>query len=474
MDTAGLSPSSLAATLCVASNDPAQPLVPVPVSLTVLDLPDMVVSPPELAVSQPEGTVTGTPLAIENLGTTGLNWEIAEAGEEAATIATIRAAASDLDPERQALLRDGVLLVPDSTNERVAAFDPETGDLVDPDFITYPVPLGTTTHVILNAAEDGFLISSQNQNVVHAFDLDGEYQGIFAPIGGADTTIMQNIRGMAISPSGTVLVTSSNGEKVVEFNAEGEYLGDFITDFGAGPGYPLFREDDLLVSGGLGTASVIRRYDHDGELLDTFPDGIRFPQQIHRQDNDNLLVAAFSAPAGIWEMTPDGDVIDIHTGITSNRGAYALPGDTILGTGGSANGGGVHEIDRAGTLLDTKYSSAGARMITAVEQNPCVEPGDVSWLSVSSDAGTTPAGDGSEVTVLVDSTGLAAGAPEDENRARPGPAATRCCGWSAIHVSGFSSSIRRGTSSSFVPLLVRATRRKNCSRTTTGRSSTGC
>ena len=148
----------------------------------MLDLPTVVRARRELAVSQPAGTITGTPLTIGNTGTAALAVE-----HRRGTGRGPDAALSTVDPKRQDLLRDGVLLVPNTGAPRAwRRSTRETGDLLDPAFITYPQSLGTTTHIILNAAQDGFLVSSQSENVVHAFDLDGAYQGVFAPIGGAE------------------------------------------------------------------------------------------------------------------------------------------------------------------------------------------------------------------------------------------------------------------------------------------------
>jgi len=413
IDSTGQPPGVLSATLCVASNDPANPLVEVAITLTVLDVPTMVL-PDEITVRQPAGTITGTRLTVANTGTDPLEWSIGEAPVAAdqgaqATQAT-QTALANVDPERLRLLRDGVLLVPNTGLPGVAAFDPTTGELIDPAFITYPENLGTTTHIILNAAQDGFLVSSQTQNVVHAFDLNGVYQGIFAPIGGADTSIMGNIRGMAISPWGTLLVTSATGNKVVEFDANGEHLGDFITSGSGGingPWYVLFREDDVLVAASGGN---IYQYDHDGQPLSVWQPDINFPQQLYRQANGNVLVAAFSNPAGVWELDPGGALVDRYTGVTSNRGAYPLGNGNILTT----NSSGVHEIDRGSALLDTKLVGTGTRMISEIERvQPCEEPADVPWLTVLGDtSGTTPAGGSATVTVLVDSTGLAPGTHE--------------------------------------------------------------
>ena len=76
-------------------------------------------TPAELAVSQPAGTVTGTRLTIGNTGTAALQWSISEA------------ALSTVDDARQDLLREGVLLVPNTGLPGVAAFDPETGKFTD-------------------------------------------------------------------------------------------------------------------------------------------------------------------------------------------------------------------------------------------------------------------------------------------------------------------------------------------------------
>ncbi|HZM74327.1 MAG TPA: S8 family serine peptidase [Candidatus Limnocylindrales bacterium] len=402
LNSTGKSPGRLTGNLCVASNDPGRPVIAVAVTLVVLDLPTMAL-PESVTVTQPAGTITGTRMSIRNTGTAPLTWSIGEAPAPAST------PASTLDPKRRALLRDGVLLVPNTALPGVAAFDPQTGNLVDPAFITYPQGLGTTTHIILNAAQDGFLVSSQTENVVYSFDLDGTFKGVLAPIGGENTAIMGNIRGMAISPWGTLLVTSATGNKVVEFDAAGNFLRDFITSGSggiSGPWFIVFRETDLLVAASSGN---IYRYDHSGQPLSVWNGEINFPQQMYRQDNGNVLAAAFSSPAGVWEFDPNGGQIARYTGVSSNRGVFPLPNGNILTT----NSGGVHEIDRGSALVATKLSSTGVRMISEIERNqPCDEPADVPWLRVSTSEGTTAAGGSSEVTVIVDSRGLTAGVHE--------------------------------------------------------------
>lgn len=403
IDSTGLTPGRLTAALCVDGNDPAKPNVQVAVALTVLDLPTMTVSE-ELSITQPAGTVTGTPLIIGNTGTAALDWTIGEA-----PVAVDAAALTGLAADRQDLLRDGVLLIPNTAVPGVAAFDPQTGDLLDPAFITYPQSLGTTTHIILNAAQDGFLVSSQSENVVYGFGLDGAFQGIVAPAGGENTAIMSNVRGMAISPWGTLLVASGTGNKVVEFDTAGNYLRDFVASGAggiSGPWYIHFRADDVLVSASGGN---IYRYDHAGNPLSTWNSDINFPQQLAPQDDGTLLAAAFSSPAGVWHLDPGGALINRYTGVASNRGVQPLGNGNILTT----NSGGVHEIDRGSAVVETELASTGVRMISKIERSqPCDEPADVPWLRVEPAGGTTPAGGTSQVTVLVDTTGLAPGVHE--------------------------------------------------------------
>ena len=76
------------------------------------------------------------------------------------------------DPTRheRALLQlpgTGLLLVPESTNDRVMAFDPTTGDLVDPDFIPAdPTNLSTPIQAILASDGNSILVSDQINDVV--------------------------------------------------------------------------------------------------------------------------------------------------------------------------------------------------------------------------------------------------------------------------------------------------------------------
>lgn len=271
----------------------------------------------------------------------------------------------------------GLLLVPDSTNDRVMAFDPTTGNLVDANFIpSDPTHLITPKNAILSAAGDTILVSEQVQDVVHEYDLDGNYVGIFAPAGGPNTAILDNIIGLALRPNGNLLVTvtgGSNQDSIAEFDTNGNYLGNFVANSAGGMDGPFDiyqRTADWLVSN-INSDDVNRHDLNTGAFLSEFAPVQTFAQQIAEASNGNVLVGNFSgAQEGVIEFTPAGAVVDIYdpVGMTGYRGAYELPNGNIL----TSNDGGVHEIDRNGNLVETKTADANAQYIEFVLRAPAI------------------------------------------------------------------------------------------------------
>ncbi|MGV8039660.1 MAG: hypothetical protein AB2L07_06140 [Thermoanaerobaculaceae bacterium] len=404
--------------------------------------PNIDVDPLSLASTQFPDTTTNQSLSIENTGAAPLEWEILEepmaipelvppgpslgelgyTPDPAAEAAGLEGGASGpVAPSspgarrlaRQALLTTGLLLVPDSTNDRIMALDPITGNIIDANFVPTNAVVGTGVHAILNAAGDRILLSDQVGDVVHQFDLDGSYIGIFAPAGGANTTILDNIRGVALRPSGNLLVTvasGANSNAVAEFDTAGTYLGTFVAPAAGGlgsPWHPLARASDWLVSGSGGTTGMLR-YDLAGAFLDVLAPVSTFPEQMAVASSGNVLVANFSPSTneGVHEFTSTGTFVGRYdpTGLTGYRGVYELPDGTILTT----TGAGVHQIDRSGNLVENKITGVSGRFIQyVVIQTDCTTPSDVPWLSASPINGTTAAGASTPVQVTFDSTGLA-------------------------------------------------------------------
>jgi hypothetical protein len=253
----------------------------------------------------------------------------------------------------------------------VMAFDPVTGDLLDADLIPADAAhLSVPKNAILNAAGDAILVADQIEDVVQQYSLTGAYVGVFAPAGGADPAILDNILGIALKPNGNLLVTVDSGtnmDSVAEFDASGVYQGNFIAAGSGGLDGPfdVFRRpgSDWLVSSI--NDDSLKRYDEStGAFIASLASIDNFPQQIALAANNNILVANFGGTqAGVVELTPAGTLVDVHlapaTG--SHRGVYELPNQNLL----VATSTGVYEIDRDSNLVDTKIMSVSAHYIEA-------------------------------------------------------------------------------------------------------------
>jgi uncharacterized repeat protein (TIGR01451 family) len=403
-------------------------------------VPNASVSPATLASTQTTNTVTQQVLDIANTGAGTLDWTLFEqvsanpagaalapasagpaspADEANGTEAVQTGALPPSNPAARALARrllgtTGLLLIPDSTNDRVMAFDPMTGNLVDANFIPTNAAVGTGIEAILAADGNSILLSDQTGDVVHRFDLAGNYLGIFAPAGGANTAIMDNIRGIALDGSGNLLVTvaaGANADAVARFDTAGNYTGNFIAPGAGGVDSPfdIYRRGSEWLVAGIDSDNVIA-YDLAGAPIVVFATVNTFPEQIAEAGNGNVLVANFSpgAEEGVIEFGPAGGAqIGRYdpTGLSGYRGVFELGNGNILTT----TGAGLHEIDRAGNLVENKITGVSGRFITLLVAGPCSSAADIPWLSVSPTAGATAGGATSSVTVSFDSTGLAPG-----------------------------------------------------------------
>lgn len=261
-----------------------------------------------------------------------------------------------------------LLLIPESTNDRVMAFDPATGDLLDADFIPAdPTNLSTPICAILNHDGTQVLVSDQLEDVVQAYDsTTGAYIGVFAPAGGVNTAILDNIRGISLRANGNLLVTvggGTNDDAVAEFDTSGSYLGNFVANASGGLDSPF--DVHILTEATVGgiSSDAIHRYDvgtgayiADLMAIDTFP------EQISLSPGGNFLIANFSGTQmGIVEVQPDGMVVGIYDEPTLGgyRGVWELPNGNLLVT----NGSGVHEMTRSNTLVETKISGVSGRFI---------------------------------------------------------------------------------------------------------------
>lgn len=269
------------------------------------------------------------------------------------------------------------LLIPESTNDRVMSFDPTTGNLLDADFIPAdPTHLALPVNAILSSGGNTILVSDQVNDVVQEYAMNGTYLGVFAPAGGVNTAILNNIRGIALRANDNLLVTVGEGgnvDAVAEFDTAGNYLGNFVTAAAGGLNSPfdVFLTTDALVSGT--TSDAIHRYNiTTGAYIANLAAIDSFPEQIALASNGNLLIANYSGTQeGIVEITAAGALVGVYNPatLTGYRGVYELPNGNLLTTTAT----GVHEINRAGNLVETKISGVSARYIELIEEATPVE-----------------------------------------------------------------------------------------------------
>ena len=263
-----------------------------------------------------------------------------------------------------------LLLVPDSTNDRVMAFDAVTGTLVDADFIPAdPDHLSTPKSALYKSDGAGFLVVDQLDDAVQEYDLNGAYVGIFAPAGGVNTAIMDNCRSIDYHPTtGNLLVSvaaGANTDSIAAFDpVTGAHVGNFIANGAGGLDSPwdiLFSATEAFVPGS--DSDAVHRYDattgaYIGDLiaLDSLP------EQIAWAANGNMLIAEFGGTQeGIIEVQLDGTVVGVYftPEINGPRGVYELPSGNILVTTGT----GVHEIARPGVYVDSKITGVSCHQI---------------------------------------------------------------------------------------------------------------
>ncbi|HEX2787325.1 MAG TPA: T9SS type A sorting domain-containing protein [Ignavibacteria bacterium] len=251
------------------------------------------------------------------------------------------------------------LLVPEWADQ-VYAFDAITGDLVDPTFIPVTNPqLQSPKHALQRPWDGKVVVADQVSDVVQLFDTTGAYVNVFAPAGGVNTTILNNVRGAAFRPNKNLLVSSADGgNKIQEFDTSGNLVTTFITASLNSPFAVLERTSDVLITNSSGTADVTR-YDLTGAPLGTFiTSSLSFAQQIIKLSNGNIATCFFSGTTTSGLLITDStgaNIINTFQTVTGLRGAWQLPNGNFMVT----NAAGVHEMNgTTGALIRTVAAAA--------------------------------------------------------------------------------------------------------------------
>lgn len=257
-----------------------------------------------------------------------------------------------------------MLLVMDSYNNKVIGLDPQTGDIIDTSFIPRQDTMLATPKVAIQTPWGKIFISDQLKDVVYEFDTAGTYIGIFAPQGGPNTSILDNIRGIGFRPNNNLLVTVGSGTNtntLQQFSPSGSHIGTFISNPNfTSPFDVIFADNKYYVTSSTTSASAVKIgiFDSTGAYIGPFTsrDSTRFCQQIVKLNDGNFAVSAFSIPGvGIQIFSSNGTFIKVLTGVSNNRGVYQLGNGNFVTT----NATGLYEIDdTTGALVRTILSGS--------------------------------------------------------------------------------------------------------------------
>jgi hypothetical protein len=239
------------------------------------------------------------------------------------------------------------LLVPDSNNDRIMKLDPTNGAIISSSFI-----VDSNMQTPIEALPSGLgtiLVSDQILDEVREYD---QNTGAFIRTLAGPAQGLDNIRGMAIRGSELFVTVASgvNAGRVLRLDvATGNVLGTFANlntvTANASPFDVYFYGNEVLVSENAG--DDILRYDQSGNFLGKLMDStstgpISFPQQMTALGNGNLMVAGFSLPTALGEITPGG-AITTYASNTGNRGVHELSNGLVLYTGGTQ----IRTLDRS-------------------------------------------------------------------------------------------------------------------------------
>ena len=253
------------------------------------------------------------------------------------------------------------LLIPESSNDTVGMYDPYDGTYLG-DLIDGAGLFSTPINALLGP--DGYIyVSDQVADSVFRFDTDGNYVDTFV-------SGYNNIRGADFY--GDHLFVTSGDDYVAEFDAGGNFVGNFIQD-GSDPFDIFFLADGRsLLANIQGTDDDIRLYAADG-MSHSSLFSVSFPEQIqYMASTGNYLNISFSDSV-VSEFDLDG-VIHNQWEFPGGRGVYELGNGNLLLTSGS----GVFSLNTDNGDLTEIRGGISARFIELIPA-----PGVLSLLALA-------------------------------------------------------------------------------------------
>ena len=269
-----------------------------------------------------------------------------------------------------------VLLVPDSGNEKIWAFDTYDGRLLSDAYI----PADGRLLQPINIVDSGYgtlIVSDENADSVFEYAVTGEFIRLVADASDG----LDALQGLTVR-RGVAYVGSRTGRSIFEIELVSGEVNIWASNVGT-PRDLVFRKRDVLVTNSDSEANGgenIERFGFDGSFIDTFHDsdgitGIDFPQQLQIEEDEGVLVAGFSAPLGLYRYDASGQQTSARTNlITSPRGVVRLGNGMILYAGGTR----VMRYDPVTQTEETVVNETGTSF-RFIEQSSAAPPqrGDV-------------------------------------------------------------------------------------------------
>jgi len=260
-----------------------------------------------------------------------------------------------------------LLMMPDSTNNRLVTFSAVDGSLVNSN--VFPLPGGTPIHAMLVGTE--IWISEQLGDRVVRYDQAGTILGQLGTAG------FDNVRGMG-QFGGKVYITSTGtgngapGRQVRMFDTAANDLGNFLTP--ASSGFHVFPHQGGLLISSDAANDDIHRYDLGGNSLGTFHNStsLNFAEQMDYTLTGDILVAAFSSNQ-VVRLDPNTGAILGSFAASGARGVKQLANGNIMWT----NSAGAH-VYNVGTGTSSQVYAGGGRFLDVIP-----EPATASLLALA-------------------------------------------------------------------------------------------
>ena len=248
----------------------------------------------------------------------------------------------------------GLVLMPDSTNNRLVAFDPVNGSVVNPNM--FMLAAGTPIHAMQVGSE--IWVSEQIGDRISRWDFSGAFLG---QIGGGVGGGLDNVRGMALVGSTVYLANAGTGNgapgaSLVMFSTAGALLGNFSTaGLSTGPFGILAVQGGLLVSSDAANDDI-HRFTLTGTSLGTFHNStsLNFVEQLTLSASGSVLAAGFSSN-NVATLDPTSGAILGSFTASGARGVYQLGNGNILWTSGA----GAFVYDVAAGTSSQVYTGGG-------------------------------------------------------------------------------------------------------------------